>query len=326
MKALPASGLFSVQDIPKLEEFIPEGLFPDVLLVHDPQQLTNHKQTSDDPVKYRRIYPVLPRDSDEDKPSAKKEELVAHLYLHPANQFGSGHHSFVYRAPLTLPPPLSARSRTGQCTVAAKLAYRRCTAHRLLRHEADVYNAFPKDTQEEYCGFNVVPPCHRYPVPVGAIVPKFFGFYVAEGESSRPHSEHAICSEDGPCRVDWMSPILLMEECGQPVEPEKFTADQRTECFSLLLRLHNLLIRQGSFYVRNVMIQPGPLTLSPERRSFAHPSFRLIDFGRGECFDRTPKGPNDEEWVKLRNNFQVRVFDELRCAREQLLIEQVVGF
>ncbi|KAI0704178.1 hypothetical protein C8T65DRAFT_709147 [Cerioporus squamosus] len=262
------------------------------------------------------MYPVFPRDKAENKTSEKKEELVAHLHLHPINRFGSGHHSFVYRAPLTLPPPLSARSRTGQCTVAAKLAYRRCTAHRLLNNEAEVYNAFPKHTQEEYCGFNFVPPCHRYPVPVGAVVPKFFGFYVPVSNSHPDDVFHADCSEDDPCSIDRMSPILLMEECGQPVGPEKFTADQSASRYCS--------VWQGSFYVRNIMIQPGPLTVPPERRSFTYPSFRLIDFGRGERFE----GAEDkEEWVRRRNSFQCRLWAELRTAREELLIQDpVIGF
>ena len=224
----PLPGMFSVQDLPKLEEFIPEALFPDVLLVHDPQRLTNREPPDgDEPVKYKRIYPVLQRASAEGTTSDEKEELVAHLHLDSANQLGSGHHSHVYCAPLTLPPPLSARSRTGQCTVAAKLAQARCTAHRLLHNEADIYNAFPKHAQEEYCGLNIVPPCFRYPVPVGAIVPKFFGFYEPVTDPARRSGVHRGCSENRPCSVDWMSPILLMEECGEPVEPRKFTADQR---------------------------------------------------------------------------------------------------
>ena len=59
---------------------------------------------------------------------------------------------------------------------------------------------------------------------------------------------------------------------------------RRTECFSLLLRLHHYKITQGSFYVRNIMVQPGPLTVPPEQRSFDCPSFRIIDFGRGRKF------------------------------------------
>ena len=39
---------------------------------------------------------------------------------------------------------------------------------------------------------------------------------------------------------------------------------------------------QGSVYPRNILIQPGPLTVHPSRRSLASPSFRIIDFGRAE--------------------------------------------
>ena len=95
----------------------------------------------------------------------------------------------------------------------------------------------------------------------------------------------------------------------------------------MLLRLHNMLIRQGSFYVRNIMIQPGPLTLPPELRSFAPPSFRLIDFGRGERFVVTAEGAKGEERAKLRDHFECRVRDEQKCAREQLLIDELtIGF
>ena len=64
----------------------------------------------------------------------------------------------------------------------------------------------------------------------------------------------------------------------------RLTSARRTECFSLMLRLNHLNIIQGSFYVRNVLVQPGPLTAPPERRSRAHPSFRIIDFGRGRVW------------------------------------------
>ena len=32
---------------------------------------------------------------------------------------------------------------------------------------------------------------------------------------------HTNCSEHEPHVIDWASPILLMEECGNPVEPSK---------------------------------------------------------------------------------------------------------
>ncbi|KAI1792702.1 hypothetical protein LXA43DRAFT_310913 [Ganoderma leucocontextum] len=332
-KATEAPGLFSLKDLPKLEEFIPEGLFPDVLLVHDPAKLTNHAQPGSEPVKYKRLFPALARDNDFDKDikGSSKTENVAHLHLHKTNRLGEGHHSYVYRAPLTLPPPLSARSHTGQCTVAAKLAFPHCTAHALLANEGKVYSELPKHTQEEYCGFNIAPPCN-YPVPVGAIAPKFFGYYVPVGEDGEAaegyggkQEEHKGCSESRPCKVAWTSPILLMEECGTPVRPEKFSADERTECFSLLHRLHKLNIVQGSFYVRNVLIQPGPLTDAPERRSIDTPSFRVIDFGRGEVYEEHADMTHEER-ERARDTFAARIRDEQKGAREQMLLEYPCGF
>ena len=51
----------------------------------------------------------------------------------------------------------------------------------------------------------------------------------------------------------------------------------------LLHRLHAANFLQGSFYERNILMQPGPLTLPRAERSFNDPSYRIIDFGRGKC-------------------------------------------
>lgn len=48
-------------------------------------------------------------------------------------------------------------------------------------------------------------------------------------------------------------------------------------------RLHKASFTQCSVYPRNVLVQPGPLTHPPAERSFDTPSYRIIDFGRGEC-------------------------------------------
>jgi hypothetical protein len=55
-------------------------------------------------------------------------------------------------------------------------------------------------------------------------------------------------------------------------------------------RLHNARFTQGSVHWGNILMQPGPLTNPRAKRSFKTPSFRLIDFGRGEFFD----GDGDE--------------------------------
>jgi hypothetical protein len=46
-------------------------------------------------------------------------------------------------------------------------------------------------------------------------------------------------------------------------------------------RLHEAEFIQGSFYERNILVQPGPLTLPRAKRSLDEPSYRIIDFGRG---------------------------------------------
>ena len=119
-------------------------------------------------------------------------------------------------------------------------------------------------------------------------------------------------------------------------KPISLTLACSTECFSLLLRLHHMDIVQGSFYVRNIMCQPGPLTLPPEKRSYDHPSFRIIDFGRGECWDwelkalagaeastsdkRTSDKPKTEQRDKRRLEFRRMVSDEVARARKELLV------
>ena len=115
-------------------------------------------------------------------------------------------------------------------------------------------------------------------------------------------------------------------------KPISLTPARSTECFSLLLRLHHMDIVQGSFYVRNIMCQPGPLTLPPEERSYDHPSFRIIDFGRGKCWDwelgealRGGESVGDKakagERDKRRFDFTRRIGDEVALARNELLVQ-----
>ncbi|KAH9931571.1 uncharacterized protein B0H18DRAFT_952725 [Fomitopsis serialis] len=239
-------------DIPKLEEFIPEEYFPDALIVH---------RTSREPAKYKRIFPKFERDSLKGEP-----ERLGRLYLN-GPLIGEGHHSLVRRAPLKLPPPLSTYGKHRMVTVAAKTAFVHISARKFLRHEAEIFSLFPRHLQEEYCGYNLVTPV-KHPVPVGAVVPKFYGYYVpVEKDGSAPDHKYA-------------GPILLMEECGQPVVPSKFSIDDRSECYSLVVRLQLAEFLQGSMYVRNILWQPGPLWKPPQERSRKTPSFRIIDFGR----------------------------------------------
>ena len=162
--------------------------------------------------------------------------------------------------------PLTARVR-----VAAKLS-NQYDEH--LAREAKNYQSFPSHLFEHWSGYNVVPPLHD-PVPVGAVVPQFYGHYVPENNSDNSSS--------------YLSPILLIENCGTPVNPGCLNTDDRQECASLLYRFQAAGWSHNSFAERNIVMQPGPLSERPSYRGLSGiSSFRLIDFGRSvECDSRT---------------------------------------
>ncbi|OBZ76030.1 hypothetical protein A0H81_03088 [Grifola frondosa] len=221
--------LFSVEGLPELRQFIPKRFFPDYLMVYDPNEITyphgsrgpiEHERQ---PIKYKRVLPKFPA-------IANDPPLEGTLHLSRSNQLGSGHHSNVYRAPHA-PGPTS-----------------RALADRASDRRSEGRTSFPRHLMEDWSGHNYVPP-GRYPVPVGAVVPKFFGYYrpvCADGSVARRF--HPDCDDDSKCYVTWASPILLVEECGEPVEPSSFTLDQRSECFSLIFRLHEANFVQNSCY------------------------------------------------------------------------------
>lgn len=145
--------------------------------------------------RYKRVWPKFPRDKepgtlfntnprcasiafDSQKTITPDAQLnIGRLDLAGEDILGTGNHSVVFRAPLQFPHPLSADSPTNQVTVAAKTAISKSEARQLLNNEAHIYSKFPKHLMEHYTGFHLVKPC-THPVPVNAIVPKFFGFYV----------------------------------------------------------------------------------------------------------------------------------------------------
>lgn len=216
---------------------------------------------------------------------------TASLDLASAPVIGTGHHSSVYRARLRLPQPLSANTPTGEVTVAAKTAFKNHEARELHRNEGKIYDAFPEHMMEDWSGLNLVSPIVN-PVPVGAVVPKFYGYYVLDreyieaeiAEKARLKAERKRVMEErqtvealetregkensgesggisqdtlqesnvsknegvldtpkgeddqsddsdseADAEIDWdrQSPLLLLEECGSPIEPRTFTADHR---------------------------------------------------------------------------------------------------
>ncbi|KAI8989009.1 hypothetical protein BD414DRAFT_485695 [Trametes punicea] len=117
-----------------------------------------------------------------------------------------------------------------------------------------------------------------------AVVPKFYGYYAPLNPDGTPFScEHEGCDVDSMCYVDWPTHVLLVEECGEPVHPYSVDTEDRRKCLDLFRRLHAAGFTQGSAYRRNMLIQPGPLSVPRDERTVDLPSFRLIDFGRGEA-------------------------------------------
>jgi hypothetical protein len=174
------------------------------------------------------------------------------------------------------PPILKADvSPTVKVRVADKLSVQ---YDRHLGNEARNYEKFPSHFFEHWNGFNVMRPL-RDPVPVGAVVPQFYGCYVPKNETSQ--------DTDGGHSRSYLSPILLLENCGTPVQPEDLNRDDRQECASLYYRFHHEGWSRGSVYPRNILVQRGPLhesplfhTVSRLRGDKPELSFRLIDSGR----------------------------------------------
>ncbi|KAJ6571682.1 hypothetical protein B0H19DRAFT_935770 [Mycena capillaripes] len=146
----------------------------------------------------------------------------------------------------------------------------------MIKNEARTYNAFPDHLSEDWSGFNAIgEAANRYTdglVPATAVVPKFYGYFVPSEELAETSNSRA-------------SPILLMEECGRPIEPKEMQQAERNICFTFPHSLYYEDFIQNSFSARNILVQPGPLTHPPDQRSLVTPSFRLIDFGRARWLD-----------------------------------------
>lgn len=113
----------------------------------------------------------------------------------------------------------------------------------------------------------------------------------------------------------------------------------RTECLSFIIRLYLEGISHSSFYARNILVQPGPLSKPLKQRSLAEPSFRVIDLGRATHWSTHEerekarrmkvdpdgyRGP-DSVWVNLTDTppqpWSLRRNQEIVRAREELLLD-----
>ncbi|KAK0460229.1 uncharacterized protein EV420DRAFT_1268145 [Desarmillaria tabescens] len=152
---------------------------------------------------------------------------------------------------------------TFRTLVSAKLSIKH---DKHLKQEAKNYQKFPAHFFQHWSGYNIVPTLQD-PTPIGAVVPQFYGYYVPE---------------KGDDDEGYLSPILLMEDCGTPIDIDTLDIDDRQECASLLFRFHREGWLHGSVYPRNIVVQHGDIEDWPAYRKHSDRRFRLIDFGRSE--------------------------------------------
>ncbi|KAK7033694.1 hypothetical protein VNI00_012694 [Paramarasmius palmivorus] len=155
-----------------------------------------------------------------------------------------------------------------------------------LKREAGNYEKFPEAFGEHWSGFNLAYPLHD-PTPCGAIVPAFYGFYTKVGDEGKE---------------TYFSPLLLLEDCGDPIDPSELNLDDRHECSALLFRFHHHGWIHGSFYPRNILMRRGDHADYPMEKNHEDKRFRLIDFGRSRYLEDLAEDDERgrDEWDKDR--------------------------
>uniref|UniRef100_A0A0W0FNE2 Protein kinase domain-containing protein n=1 Tax=Moniliophthora roreri TaxID=221103 RepID=A0A0W0FNE2_MONRR len=149
---------------------------------------------------------------------------------------------------------------------------------------------------------------------VEQLLRRFMGFTkrVVGRKKAREHDgevfvEGAMNDEDSGSEEKEMyfSPLLLLEDCGDPIDPEKLNLDDRHECATLLFRFHHHGWTHGSFFPRNILMRRGDHADYPMERSKKDKRFRLIDFGRSRYLEDLAA---DDE--KSRNEWDKTMFEE----------------
>ena len=224
--------------------------------------------------------------------AAKASEMIAEIKKNPS-------HANIHERPLRIYPDVKWQNpereplcshlrRTKHVPLATKVgvvAKLSIPEDNHLQREGLNYQSFPAHFFEHWTGYNLIRPITR-PVPLGAVVPQFYGYYVPE----KPEERRSGDDSDVDCE-GYLSPILLVEDCGTPVDTTKLDETEKTDCVSLVYRFHEENWIHASLYERNIVMQPGPLTQRPASRHVSKINvFRLIDFGRswrGESYTVT---------------------------------------
>ena len=228
----------------RLQKQISHSLLPRKLVVHDPWNVLATGDDTEGPIgkwgsrrdvirHYKlNLNPVMEGEKRPKGNTTSEEEdcqsgtPVAHLYITPKRCIGRGHHSLVFQAELELPRDLLVTSvhdeeniypPSHRVSVTAKLSFPndKVDAHaNQLVNEARAYTSFKDHIFEHWSGYNLLAPLGA-PVPIGAVAPQFYGFYEPEkgGKSFK--------------RGRRLSNILLLEHCGQQIDPTALTKDEK---------------------------------------------------------------------------------------------------
>jgi hypothetical protein len=205
-----------VQSGPPFQDVITTCQLPEILLINDPHNFTGSVVQSDSRVKsiqkYVRAIPPISR---------KERFPLAEIHLLCASpiarvdftaHLGNGNHSSVYRAMLQL------LWVDYGVPIAVKIASSDIGAGNMLSHEARVYTSFPEHLMDDWSGFHYLEEVEHNGdgiVPVHAVVPKFYGCYVPVAKNRHEKLNRKL------------RPLLLIEDCGQPVVPPSLTFEQR---------------------------------------------------------------------------------------------------
>ena len=105
-----------------------------------------------------------------------------------------------------------------------------------LDREMLIYQAFPDHFSSILNGYSIVSPLNE-PVPVGALVPQYYGHYVPDDDIPvRKEKRAAVVDEAGQsdmCDVcgreelDYRSPIILMEICRSSIDIDALNIDDK---------------------------------------------------------------------------------------------------
>lgn len=277
---------------PNLEEIIPHDNLPvDLLVVSEVRcvQGVEGKYTTPDTAATVRAFLCSSetRDNWIDTPAHRYKRVLpapkpiqevsgvstATLWLADHNVCGVGSHSSVHKAPFQLPELFITNSRSldGRVSVIAKLAFGDVYAgnersdREHLENEAEIFNLLSEKhahVQQDWHGKD----CDGR--ELGAIIPKFYGYYKPEDDKT-------------------LSPILLMEDCGVRVRTDfaGLNDKEKLGIYRQFQRLNETGVIHHSVYPRNILCQPGPLSVESSRRSWEDQVFRIIDFGRSEYME-----------------------------------------